>query len=211
VTPERIVSTAADLADRNGLAATSLSAVAAELGVRVPSLYKHVDGLEDVQHQVGVQAAVELGGELARAVEGKTGRDALHAAASCYRNWADAHPGRYAAIPLARSGEPEIRRGLHEALVGYDGEVGSADQSVAAVYSALHGYVTLAAAGALGAPADRDASFVALVEVLDRGLRAPTAAGAPGGGFRLPGLSHLAGLSHLPGLSRLPRLPLPGR
>jgi hypothetical protein len=46
------------------------------LGVRPPSLYKHVDGLADLQHRLATQAMTEFGEVLRDAVQGQAGRDA---------------------------------------------------------------------------------------------------------------------------------------
>ena len=47
LTADRVVAEAAALADERGIQALSLSPLAERLGVRVPSLYKHVGGLDD--------------------------------------------------------------------------------------------------------------------------------------------------------------------
>jgi AcrR family transcriptional regulator len=49
---EKVVAAAADLVDRDGYDALILASLADELGVRVPSLYKHVGGLDDLQRRV---------------------------------------------------------------------------------------------------------------------------------------------------------------
>nr|MDT0664287.1 TetR family transcriptional regulator [Micromonospora sp. DSM 115978] len=46
---DRVVAEAAALADTAGLDAVTLSTLADRLGVRVPSLYKHVDSLDDLR------------------------------------------------------------------------------------------------------------------------------------------------------------------
>lgn len=199
VTPDRIVATAADIADRDGLSATSLSAVAQELGVRVPSLYKHVDGLDDVLRRVGDEAAADLAAQLARSVDGKAGREALLAAATGYRGWAQAHPGRYAAIALG-SGVADVRDEVRRVVAGYDLDGDTATHAGDAVYCALHGFAMVEAGDGLGDPARRDASFYELVALLDRGLAEPGSAAQPRG-LKLPGLPRLP---PLPGLSSLP-------
>ncbi len=47
----RVVEVAAELADANGLDQLTLAQVAARLGVRLPSLYNHVDGLPGLRHE----------------------------------------------------------------------------------------------------------------------------------------------------------------
>jgi AcrR family transcriptional regulator len=74
-----VVAEAAALVDAEGAEALTLAAVAKRFGVAVPSLYKHVGGLEDLHARLAVVAARDLGTALRRAATGKAGRDALAA------------------------------------------------------------------------------------------------------------------------------------
>ncbi len=60
LTPALVVESATRIADASGLSALTLAAVAGEVGVRTPSLYKHVDGLPSLRRLVGVRAKREL-------------------------------------------------------------------------------------------------------------------------------------------------------
>ena len=73
----RVVEEAEAVADEVGLSRLTLAEVAARLGVRVPSLYKHVDGMDALVRGVSVRAKAELGDVLARAAVGLTTREAL--------------------------------------------------------------------------------------------------------------------------------------
>lgn len=97
LTPDRITAAAADLADRIGYDALTLSALARELGVKTPSLYAHVAGLDALRTDLTRLALDELADRAAAALAGRSGRDALHAFADTYRAYAHAHPGRYEA------------------------------------------------------------------------------------------------------------------
>jgi AcrR family transcriptional regulator len=46
-----VVSAAAELIERRGFEALTLSALASELGVKPPSLYAHVGGLDDLRRR----------------------------------------------------------------------------------------------------------------------------------------------------------------
>jgi AcrR family transcriptional regulator len=108
-----VVRTAADLADEAGWEALTLAAVASRLGVRQPSLYKHIGSLADLRRAVGLLAVTELGELLMAAVAGRSGVDALLHLALTYRDYARAQPGRYAASVIAPApGDAEhARRG----------------------------------------------------------------------------------------------------
>ncbi len=57
---------AAALADAEGLAALTLARLAARFGVRAPSLYNHVSGLEALHRELALLGLRELGERLAR-------------------------------------------------------------------------------------------------------------------------------------------------
>jgi hypothetical protein len=84
-----------------------MALLADRLGVRTPSLYKHVGGLADLQHRVATLAMTELGEVIRDAVQGRAGFDALAALLTAVRDYVAAHPGRYrprwASSPPART------------------------------------------------------------------------------------------------------------
>ena len=177
LTPERVVVEAGDLADEGRL---TLAALAGRLGVKVPSLYKHVGGLDDLHRRLALAAVGELATDIAEATVGRSGRDALHACATAYRAYARAHPGRYAAIQRAPDpAETELHaaaarftRLLLAMMRGYGLDEDATVHATRAVRSALHGFVTLEAAGGFGLPQDIDTSYERLVDLIDAGLSA---------------------------------------
>ena len=92
-----VVAAAAGLADETGYAGVTMGLLADRLGVRAPSLYKHVGGLADLQHRVATLAMTELGDVIRDAVQGRAGLDALTGLLTAVRDYVAAHPGRYAA------------------------------------------------------------------------------------------------------------------
>ena len=60
LTPERIISEAAAVADEVGLDRLTLAAVAQRCGVSLPGLYKHVRGLDEVRRGIALLAVREL-------------------------------------------------------------------------------------------------------------------------------------------------------
>ncbi|MEP7026477.1 MAG: TetR/AcrR family transcriptional regulator, partial [Actinomycetota bacterium] len=72
-----LVQAAAAIADELGYQQLTLGLVAERLGVRSPSLYKHVAGLADLQHQLAALAMTELGDAVADAAAGLAGKAAL--------------------------------------------------------------------------------------------------------------------------------------
>src|SRR6266487_7115802 len=98
--------------------------LAERLGVRTPSLYKHVGGLADLQHRVATLAMTELGEVIRDAVQGQAGFDALAALLTAVRDYVAAHPGRYTATVGAEFSGPDDP--LHAARTGAAARPGGA-------------------------------------------------------------------------------------
>ena len=101
LTPILVISEAGDLADEVGFDNLTISGLAQRLGVKQPTLYKHVTGTSGLHREMAVLAKLELADVMRRSAVGKAGDDALVAIAIAYRNWAVEHPGRYAATVRA--------------------------------------------------------------------------------------------------------------
>ncbi len=80
LTPAAVAEAGATLADEVGLDQLSMGLLAERLGVRTPSLYKHVAGQADLTRRIAVLAVTELGDALRDALQGLAERDALAAA-----------------------------------------------------------------------------------------------------------------------------------
>ncbi|MGZ4615461.1 MAG: TetR/AcrR family transcriptional regulator [Actinomycetes bacterium] len=160
VTPERVVDEAVAVADESGWDSLTLAAVADRLGVRAPSLYKHVGGLPDLRRLAGVRAKRELAAVLSAAAVGRSRGEALRSLAHAYRDWARARPGLYAAAQVAPSpDDPEDQeasgaavRVVFEALRGYGASEETMVDATRTLRAGLHGFVALDAAGGYALP-----------------------------------------------------------
>jgi len=182
---DRVVVEAERIADEVGLSRLTLAALAESLGVRQPSLYKHIDGMDALQRSIAVRAKTELGEVLGRAAVGKAGDDAIRALSTAYRRWALKHPGRYSAT--VRAPEPgdtddeaasaSVVGVVFDVLAGYDLHGVDAIDATRALRSTLHGFIALESSGGFGLPVDVDRSFERLVDglvVALKTLAAPT-------------------------------------
>lgn len=168
------------LADEVGFERLTLSLLARRFGVAVPSLYKHVEGLEALRREVSLVAVRELGSALARALEGVPERERLRALGRAFRAFALAHPGRYAATVRAPSPEDAewsatseaVLRTVLEVLAAYRLAGDEAIDAARAVRAALHGFVSLETLGGFGLPRDVERSFERLLDILEAALRA---------------------------------------
>lgn len=178
--PAAVVAAGAALADEVGFTGLTMGGLAERVGVRTPSLYKHVAGQDDLVRRIAALALDEAGAAVGAAIQGLAGRDALAAAARAFRDYVLAHPGRYAAtVGVAPTGPDDpvavaAYRALDSfraVLRGYDLAPQDADHALRTVRSALHGYATLQAGRGFQYSADVDESFEWLVDLIDRGLR----------------------------------------
>ncbi|SDK05190.1 transcriptional regulator, TetR family [Actinopolyspora mzabensis] len=176
---ERIIGEAAELADEVGFEQVTVSALARRFGVRVASLYSHLDGSHDLRTGIALLALEELTDRAATALAGRAGRAALLAFAEVYRDYARQHPGRYAASryrldPETAAASAGVRhaRLLRAVLRGYDLTGDEQTHAVRLLGSVFHGYVSLELEGGFSHSApDSERSWARIVEVLDGLLR----------------------------------------
>lgn len=177
--PDVLARVAAELADRDGLAAVTVSAVAREVDVRPASLYAHVAGTDALRTAVALLALKELATAASDAVAGRSGRDALTGLAEAYRAYAHDHPGRYAAcrVPLDHETAMHSAGPRHSLLVAsiLRGYAVPEDEHVHAVRllgATIHGFIDLDGAGSFGhSVPPSDGSWERMLERLDAALR----------------------------------------
>ena len=180
LTGDGVVASAAELADEIGYQGVTMGLLADRLGVRTPSLYKHVGSLADVQHRLATLAMTELGEVIRDAVQGRAGLDALAALLTAVRAYVTAHPGRYLATigaeftgpddPLLAAGTRVINS-IAAVLRGYGISEEEMDHALRTIRSTMHGFAMLEASRGFQWDADPDESFAWMIGFIDRGLR----------------------------------------
>ena len=182
--PASVTEAGATLADEIGFDQLSMGLLAERLGVRTPSLYKHVSNQADLAHRIAVLAATELGDALRDATQGRAGSEALTAAAQAMRTYVKEHPGRYAAGNGARPTGPDdplipasnrLLASLSAVLRGYHLDPGQEIHALRMLRSMLHGFATLEVAGGFQIDTDIDESFTWMVDLIDRSLKSAPA------------------------------------
>lgn len=76
----------------------TINALATQLGTKGPSLYNHVDSLEDLRRAVRIRVIDDIITMLNRVGAGRARDDAVLVMAGAYRSYAHHHPGRYSAF-----------------------------------------------------------------------------------------------------------------
>jgi AcrR family transcriptional regulator len=186
-----IVNAALTFLDREGWDALTINALAAQLGTKGPSLYNHVDSLEDLRRTVRMRVIGDILQMLSTVGSGRTRDDAVMTMASAYRSYAHHHPGRYSAftrMPLGGD-DPEYTAASHaaaepviEVLTSYGLAGEDAFYAALEFWAALHGFVLLEMTGVMDSgmiapganseagPVDTDAVFSGMVLRLAAGM-----------------------------------------
>jgi AcrR family transcriptional regulator len=179
----QVVDAAAEIADAEGLEAVTLASVAARLGVRSPSLYAHVQGLEGLKRLLALRAAVLSAEELRAAAADHSGLEALREIAHASRRFATEHPGLYdagqrAVRPGADKEDKELFHAMMEAVMPAFQALAEAGVDeperlhlLRAIRAALHGFVALERAGSFVLPESIEESFHRLVDLVLAGVR----------------------------------------
>jgi AcrR family transcriptional regulator len=178
--PTAVVAAGADLADEVGFTGFTMAQLAERVGVRTPSLYKHVSSQDDLSRRIAVLALTEAGEVMGAAIQGLAGRDALGAAAHALRDFAIQHPGRYAATVTFEPMGPDdpivsaallSLRPFEAVLRGYDIGPDRSTHALRALRSVFHGFASIQSTGGFQWSTDIDESFEWLIDLVDRGLR----------------------------------------
>ena len=175
---ETVVSTAARIADDEGLDKLTLTRVAEALGVRQPALYRHVGGYDDLIRSLSLLGREILAKRLADSAVGLAGDDAVAAVGHAWRAMVRDHPGIYAATdryPCA--GDPELEDAVEQvlavvgqALRAYDLTEAERVHATRTLRSAFHGFSHLESGDGHPLPHDPEDTFRHLVELLCAGI-----------------------------------------
>lgn len=167
-----IVEAAAELVESSGFRSLSLHKVAARLGVKTSSLYKHIRNLDDLILGLNRYALTLLDTCLRRSIEEKTKADALRSLSEAYRTFATTYPELYQVIlHLPSQTEESIRqlgyqtfRVFYQVLEPYYLGEEETYHRGRAFRSSLHGFLSLYQAGFFRSNPDADDSYRKMVE-----------------------------------------------
>lgn len=170
LTRDRVVDLALELAVEGG--AITLGSVAARAGVRTPSLYKHVASAADLDSLVAERVLASLADAVDGALGRRRGIGAAAATLGAYRDFATANPNLFALLPVQPGNDPRLRplgRRLMARIataIGFAGLDAAALHALRLIRSAADGFVRLELAGGFGEPADVEASWRRLRDVI---------------------------------------------
>ncbi len=181
ITRTQVIESAATLVNAHGFAALSLAQIASQAGIKVPSLYNYVRGIDDVRQALATRGAQEILAVVVQAAVGRAGTDAIMAVAVAYRAYIVHNPGVYAATIQTANPDPiflhangELLRVLTQILAPYQLTAPDLIHALRGLRSLVHGFATLEISGGFGIPVDLDASFVRMVQTFIGGISQTT-------------------------------------
>lgn len=176
---DAIVHAARALLEQQGLDAVVMNAVAERVGVRGPSLYKHVADRSALIRAVGDLVTDELRSTMTQAMTGDDPAADLRAIAFAYRAFVAANPNGYGLLfahlepdlqpdptAVAELGRPIVATVAR--LIGDDGP--AALEAGRTLVAWAHGFVSMELAGGFRLGGDLDAAYATGIDLILAGI-----------------------------------------
>ncbi|MCM3886911.1 TetR/AcrR family transcriptional regulator [Frankia sp. R82] len=159
-----ILAAARDVLEHEGAEALTMRRTGEVLGIRAPSLYKHLAGKDVLTAGLAEAALVEVGDLLHEVVDRADADEVVAALLGAYRGYARAHPNLYRMFTVGRLPRAELSPGL-EQWAGEPFYRATGDPYRAqALWAATHGAVLLELDGRYLPGSDLDRTYAALAE-----------------------------------------------
>ena len=175
-----ILQVATELVDENGLDQLSIGSLAAKLGVRPPSLYHHLNGLDELKQQLAIHGMKKLHDAMLQAAVGRSGDNAIREISKAYIQFVRMHPGLYdASTRFPDANDQELQQAqdsivqlVVQVLQAYKLKEEMAIHMVRGLRSILHGFTSIEQMGGFGMPLDINKSFSILINTFIEGIHA---------------------------------------
>lgn len=175
-----ILQKSTELIDEQGLDQLSIGLLAEKLEVRPPSLYNHLDGLNDLKQKLAIKGVTKLNEYMLQAAVGRSGDEAIRAISKAYIQFVREHPGLYdASTRFPDANDPELQEAqksvvqlVLQVLDAYKLQEEIAIHMVRGFRSILHGFTSIEQMGGFGMPLDVNKSFSILLNTFIEGIRA---------------------------------------
>lgn len=96
-----VLQAASEIADEQGLNNVSLKAIAEKLGIKTPSLYNHINSLDDLLRDIAHTGMLAMNSRMTQVSIGSVGDAAIKKVGVEYLNYMIEHPGIYETIQWA--------------------------------------------------------------------------------------------------------------
>ena len=175
-----IVKAAAELANEIGYDNISLKILAEHLGVRSPSLYNHISGLDELRHELMLYGWRCIGSEIISSVNGLTGYDAICEMCRAFYRFASNNKGIFNAMlwynKYADEETLEATKLLFSMMYGLFTQINiprwKAEHIIRTFRSFLEGFSLLVNNDSFGHSASIDESFDISLDILIAGMKA---------------------------------------
>ena len=150
----------------------ALRPVAERLGIRVQSLYAHVDSVDDLRRALALRGLDALAAVLTDAALGRSGADALAAIVRAYWTFAVDHPGLFDATLSPPGDDPELVAAMaavtRPLLRVFESAGITGDDAVhwyRMLFSSIYGFATMRRDGRVTLGVDPDATIDRMIEM----------------------------------------------
>lgn len=173
-----VIEAAIQLANKEGFSSLSLGELARQLDIRPPSLYKHIQSLEDLQDEIGIRGINALIHELNQVDNQGNPQNTIYEICIIYRNFALKNKALYESIqPAMTRRSPKFQESAKELLETILSfvtrlKINKKDyiHAVRSLRSLMHGFIELERQGGFGMKEDLDKSFQYLVKIFTEGV-----------------------------------------
>jgi len=167
-----VLTAAIEAVEEKGLYELSINDLASRLGVKPPSLYNHINGLDDVRKQLTEEVIARMETSIRDSAVGRSGENALKEMALAYRKFAKENPELYKAFANSRQPkDPKIEeqmQSLTKVLFQVLESCGLSSEKevhfIRLFHCGLHGFVSLEASGFFHSNVNADDSFTELIQ-----------------------------------------------
>jgi AcrR family transcriptional regulator len=172
LTGDSVLAALVEIAEKQGFESLSIRDLAEKLGVKPPSLYNYINGLDDARRQLARFTLEKLEAALRDTALGYTRADALRKIAHAYRRFAQHRPELYKAFIACPSfddagiGEAKqaVARTFYQVLEPYSLDYEAKVHFTRCFRSSMHGFVSLETIGFFKNNVDVEASFDMMIE-----------------------------------------------
>jgi AcrR family transcriptional regulator len=168
---EDVLVAAESIVDRSGWSALTMSALAKELGVKSPSLYHHVDGIDGLRAELQGRTLKDMASAQAAAAAGRSGLVGIRALAEGHREFALLYPHRYLGLTSGVLDREVLTTSNLEisdvvAMIVQTSGIprGEIDRVMRALFAAVHGAVSLELVGFFDDRVRSDHVFRSVIE-----------------------------------------------
>jgi AcrR family transcriptional regulator len=176
---QSILNTAIEIIDIEGMEALTITTLASKLNIKPPSLYNHINGLQDLRNKLALYGMKQLYTELQRGLETTNPKGPVKSIALSYISFARKHPGLYeATIKVPDNSDQSLQEAANKivsvaltSIAPYNFNDNEAIHVVRGLRSVLHGFASLEQHGGFGLSLNPNESLNLLIDTYLSGLQ----------------------------------------